>query len=264
MNAAARKIDIEYASPKKLNTISSRTNHCPDCFHIISRGTTRCFHNANSWAVRSSGALVVLDGDNRVIRSYSQGMWELDEQNSLSSEDEEIVLSGNKIDKSSFSQSKSTPGPRSLEMSVLMTPDMSNFSGNVHGGALLKLLDQVAYACATQYSRSYVVTLSVDRVIFREPIHVGELVTFSATVNYTGRTSMEVGVRIVAERIETGERRHTNSCYFTMVSVDESGSPKPICPATPRNEIERERHTAARNRRLTLEAVRNAQSSDLT
>ncbi|MGA9874066.1 MAG: acyl-CoA thioesterase [Rhodococcus sp. (in: high G+C Gram-positive bacteria)] len=142
-------------------------------------------------------------------------------------------------------------------MSVLMTPDMSNFSGNVHGGALLKLLDQVAYACATQYSRSYVVTLSVDRVVFREPIHVGELVTFAAAVNYTGRTSMEIGVRIEAERIETGNRRHTNSCYFTMVSVDEFGKPQPICPVVPRNEIERERHAAARNRRSALESVRN-------
>ena len=73
-------------------------------------------------------------------------------------------------------------------MTVLMTPDMSNFSGNVHGGTILKFLDQVAYACASRYAQTYVVTLSVDRVVFREPVHVGELVTFSASVNYTGRT----------------------------------------------------------------------------
>src|SRR6478609_6328872 len=74
--------------------------------------------------------------------------------------------------------------PRSsLTMSVLMTPDLANFSGNVHGGAILKLLDQ-AYACASGYAQSYVVTLSVDRVLFRDPIHVGELITFSAAVNY--------------------------------------------------------------------------------
>lgn len=72
-------------------------------------------------------------------------------------------------------------------MTVLMTPDMANFSGNVHGGTILKFLDQVAYACASRYAGAYVVTLSVDRVVFREPIHVGELVTFSAPVNYTGR-----------------------------------------------------------------------------
>ncbi|WP_223240038.1 acyl-CoA thioesterase, partial [Acinetobacter baumannii] len=81
-----------------------------------------------------------------------------------------------------------------LTMSVLMTPDMANFSGNVHGGTILKLLDQVAYACASRYSGSYVVTLSVDKVNFKEPIYVGELVTFLASVNHVGRTSMEVGI----------------------------------------------------------------------
>ncbi|EKT76519.1 acyl-CoA thioester hydrolase [Rhodococcus opacus M213] len=78
--------------------------------------------------------------------------------------------------------------PASLTMTVLMTPDMANFSGNVHDGNLLKLLDQVAYSCASRYAGSYVVTLSVDRVLFRDAIYVGELVTFSASVNYTGRT----------------------------------------------------------------------------
>ena len=73
-----------------------------------------------------------------------------------------------------------------LEMTVLMTPDMANFAGNVHGGTILKLLDQVAYACASRYAGRYCVTLSVDQVTFRQPIHVGELVTFLAAVNYTG------------------------------------------------------------------------------
>ena len=80
-----------------------------------------------------------------------------------------------------------------LEMTVLMTPDMANFSGNVHGGTLLKFLDQVAYACASRYAGQYVVTLSVDQVLFRQPIHVGELVTFLAAVNHTGSSSMEIG-----------------------------------------------------------------------
>ena len=83
-----------------------------------------------------------------------------------------------------------------LSMSLLMTPGMANFTGNVHGGTLLKLLDEVAYACASRYSRRYAVTLSVDRVIFREPIRVGELLILSASINYTGRTSMEVGIRV--------------------------------------------------------------------
>jgi acyl-CoA hydrolase len=108
-------------------------------------------------------------------------------------------------------------------MSVLMTPDLANFSGNVHGGALLKLLDQVAYACASRYCGNYVVTLSVDQVVFKQPIRVGELVTFKARVNHVGTSSMEVGIRVEAENIQNGETRHTNSCYFTMVSVDDQG-----------------------------------------
>ena len=89
-----------------------------------------------------------------------------------------------------------------LSMTVLMTPDMANFSGNVHGGTILKLLDQVAYACASRYAGRYVVTLSVDQVMFLQPIHVGELVTFLASVNHTGRTSMEIGVKVVTETSE--------------------------------------------------------------
>ena len=108
-------------------------------------------------------------------------------------------------------------------MTTLMTPDMANFSGKVHGGALLKLLDQVAYACASRYSGAYVVTLSVDQVFFLEPIYVGELVTFKSRVNYVGNSSMEVGIRVEAEDINTREIRHTNSCYFTMVAVNKHG-----------------------------------------
>src|ERR1700744_546198 len=97
-----------------------------------------------------------------------------------------------------------------LEMTVLMTPDMANFTGNVHGGTILKFLDQVAYACSSRYSSRYMVTLSVDQVLFRQPIHVGELVTFLASVNYTGRTSLEVGIKVIAENPLTQETRHTN------------------------------------------------------
>ncbi|OZE32259.1 acyl-CoA thioesterase [Rhodococcus sp. 05-2254-5] len=140
-------------------------------------------------------------------------------------------------------------GQVALSMSVLMTPDMSNFSGNVHGGALLKLLDQVAYACASRYAQTYVVTISVDRVIFREAIHVGELVTFSASVNYTGRTSMEIGIRVDAENIRSGQLRHANSSYFTMVAVDGAGNPAPVPPLHPSGEIAIQRYNSARARR---------------
>ena len=123
-----------------------------------------------------------------------------------------------------------------LTMTVLMTPDMANFSGNVHGGTILKYLDSVAYACASRYSGSYVVTLSVDQVMFLQPIHVGELVTFLASINYTGRTSMEVGIRVVTENIQQRMVRHANSCYFTMVAVDANRKPvavPPLVPSTP-------------------------------
>ncbi|MBX3621881.1 MAG: acyl-CoA thioesterase [Rhizobacter sp.] len=136
-----------------------------------------------------------------------------------------------------------------LTMTVLMTPDMANFSGNVHGGTILKLMDQVAYACASRYSGSYVVTLSVDHVTFREPIHVGELVTFLASVNYTGRTSMEVGIKVMAENIQARSSRHANSCYFTMVAMDAAGQPTPVPVLNPTTDEEVARQNQAMRRR---------------
>jgi acyl-CoA hydrolase len=136
-----------------------------------------------------------------------------------------------------------------LTMTVLMTPDMANFAGNVHGGTILKLLDQVAYACASRYAGRYVVTLSVDQVMFRQPIHVGELVTFLAAVNHTGTSSMEIGVKVLAENIRTQEMRHANSCFFTMVAVDDDRKPVPVPPLRPFTPDERERHAAAEVRK---------------
>ncbi|WP_426126025.1 acyl-CoA thioesterase [Pararhizobium sp. PWRC1-1] len=126
---------------------------------------------------------------------------------------------------------------------------MANFSGKVHGGALLNLLDRVAYSCASRYSQQYAVTLSVDQVVFRQPIHVGELVTFRASINNAGRTSMEVGIRVEAENIRTGERRHTNSCYFTMVAVDADGRPTDVPAYSASTEIRKRRERAAEVRR---------------
>lgn len=138
---------------------------------------------------------------------------------------------------------------RRLEMTVLMTPDMANFSGKVHGGALLNLLDRVAFSCASRFSKQYAVTLSVDQVMFKEPILVGELVTFRASINYAGRTSMEVGIHVEAENIREGTRRHTNSCYFTMVAVDSHGQPVQVPEWQPETEIDKRRHRAAELRR---------------
>lgn len=135
-----------------------------------------------------------------------------------------------------------------LTMTVLMTPDMANFAGNVHGGTILKLLDQAAYACASRYAGTYVVTLSVDQVTFKQPIHVGDLVTFLASVNYVGTTSMEIGIKVLAEDIQRREVRHTNSCFFTMVAMHE-GKPAAVPRLNPQTPDEIRRHRAAQVRR---------------
>jgi len=132
-----------------------------------------------------------------------------------------------------------------LTMTVLMTPDMANFAGNVHGGTILKMLDQAAYACASRYAARYVVTLSVDQVMFLQPIHVGELVSFLASINHTGTSSMEVGIKVVAENIRTQEVRHVNSCFFTMVAVDDDRKPVPVPSLRPFTPEEKRRYDAA-------------------
>ncbi|MFM2086016.1 MAG: hypothetical protein RLZZ237_885 [Pseudomonadota bacterium] len=142
-----------------------------------------------------------------------------------------------------------------LTMTVLMTPDMANFSGNVHGGTILKYLDSVAYACASRYSGSYVVTLSVDQVMFLQPIHVGELVTFLASINYTGTTSMEVGIRVVTENIQQRLVRHANSCYFTMVAVDANRKPVAVPPLVLETPEQQQRFEQAQQRKLSRQKV---------
>ncbi|MCM4169162.1 acyl-CoA thioesterase [Arenibacter sp. H213] len=110
-----------------------------------------------------------------------------------------------------------------VSITQLMLPSHSNFGGKVHGGHILNLMDQIAFACASKHSRTYCVTASVNKVDFLNPIEVGELVTLKASVNYTGRTSMVVGVRVESENIRSGEKKHCNSSYFTMVAKDSEG-----------------------------------------
>jgi acyl-CoA hydrolase len=141
------------------------------------------------------------------------------------------------------------PQHKTLTMTLLMTPDMANFSGHVHGGATLKLLDQVAYACAARYCNHYVVTLSVDQVFFRQPLRVGELVTFLASVNYTGNTSLEIGIRVIAEDIIHKTTRHAMTSYFTMVAVDADGRPVKVPPLEVETPNERRRYESAVLRR---------------
>ena len=115
-----------------------------------------------------------------------------------------------------------------VSITELMLPSHSNFGGKVHGGHILNLMDQIAFACASKHSQSYCVTASVNRVDFLNPIDVGELVTLKASINYTGKTSMVVGVRVESENVTTGEVKHCNSSYFTMVAKGEDGKNKPI------------------------------------
>ncbi|TXE10060.1 acyl-CoA thioesterase [Seonamhaeicola algicola] len=115
------------------------------------------------------------------------------------------------------------PKESQVTITELMLPSHSNFSGKIHGGHILNLMDQIAFACASKHSRHYCVTASVNRVDFLNPIEVGELVTLKASVNYTGRTSMVVGLRVEAENIQTGVVKHCNSSYFTMVAKDDNG-----------------------------------------
>jgi acyl-CoA hydrolase len=124
----------------------------------------------------------------------------------------------------------------------------TNHAGFVHGGTVMKLCDEAAGLAAIRHSRCRVVTGGVDRMTFLEPVELGDLVTFRASVNAVWRTSMEVGVRVEAERPETGERRHTSSAYLTLVAVDEEGRPTPVPPleASGPEEMRREREAQTR------------------
>ena len=135
------------------------------------------------------------------------------------------------------------------ESSEMMMPQHANNLGHVFGGVILSMLDRVAAVAAIRHARQNCVTVSVDRVDFREPIHLGDLVVMRASVNYVGRTSMEVGVRVEAENLATGARRHTNSCYLTFVAIDKNHRPVQIPPVTPETEDEKRRYLAAQERR---------------
>ena len=134
-------------------------------------------------------------------------------------------------------------------MTELMMPNHANIMGNVFGGVILSLVDRVAAVAAIRHARRPCVTVSVDKVDFREPIRIGELVIAHARVNFTGRTSMEVGVKIVAENIITGDRRHTNSCYVTYVALDDKGEPTAVPPIVPQTPDEKRRWDRAARRR---------------
>jgi acyl-CoA hydrolase len=131
----------------------------------------------------------------------------------------------------------------------------ANSAGYVHGGTVMKLCDEVAGLAAVRHSRCRVVTAGVDRMTFQEPIHIGELVTFTASVNAAWHTSMEVGVRVEAELPREGTVRHTNTAYLTMVALDDEGRPTEVPPlvAGSDDEVRREREAQTRRRNRLAE-----------
>lgn len=134
-------------------------------------------------------------------------------------------------------------------MTHLTTPLDVNLFGNVFGGVILAAVDRIAYVCASRHAGRPSVTASFDQVDFRAPIGIGEIVTLMASVNFVGRTSLEIGVRVTAEAVSGGAARHTNSCYVTMVAVDESGRPAPVPKLILESETQYRRYRDALERR---------------
>jgi uncharacterized protein (TIGR00369 family) len=139
----------------------------------------------------------------------------------------------------------------------LMIPSYANFGGKIHGGILLSLMDKVAYACASKHSGNYCVTVSVDKVEFLQPVEVGELVSLFASVNYVGRSSMIVGIRVEAQNVKSGLVKHTNSSYFTMVAKDEDNKPTEVPALILQNEEEVKRFIEAMGLKDIKQAIRD-------
>jgi uncharacterized protein (TIGR00369 family) len=144
-------------------------------------------------------------------------------------------------------------GKRVRESSILtaqvMNPQDANPAGNVHGGVIMKLIDTAAGAAAVKHSRANCVTASIDRLDFHHPVFIGDLVTLRAGITYTGKSSMEVGVRVEAENLLTGKTRHTVSAYMTFVALDTNGRPIAIPPLLLETPEEQRRNREAQARR---------------
>lgn len=143
-------------------------------------------------------------------------------------------------------------------LTELMIPSYANFGGKIHGGILLSLIDKVAYACASRHAGTYCVTVSVDAVDFLEPVEVGDLVSLHASVNYVGRTSLVVGIRVVAENVRNRSIRHTNTSYVTMVAKDDANKPTVVPELVLENEEDARRFLEAIKRRELKEKYRDA------
>lgn len=143
-----------------------------------------------------------------------------------------------------------------ISLSQLMQPEHANNLGNVHGGWIMKLVDECGALACMRHAQQRVVTVAVDQMVFREPILIGNLVTLTAEVSFVGRTSMEAQVQVVAENPITGERTHTNTAYLVYVALDENGQPAAVPPLIPETEEQRLRMEEGRER----QAYRLAQS----
>ena len=150
-----------------------------------------------------------------------------------------------------------------VEIAQLMFPVDANPSGNVYGGTIMKLIDTAAGIVAQRHCRTNVVTASMDRLDFHQPVFVGELVILRASVNYVGHTSLEIGVRVEAENLTTGEIRHTNSAYLTMVSLDKDRKPAPVPRIVPHTEDEKRRYEEGRIRAQHRKELRKRRLGDV-
>ena len=148
-----------------------------------------------------------------------------------------------------------------VEMVEIVFPNDANPLGNVFGGRVMQLIDVVGSISAMRHARNTVVTASMDQLDFKNAVRVGEVLILNASVNYVATTSMEVGVKVIAENPLTGERRHTSSAYLTYVSIDVSGNPVPVPPIVPETEAEKRRYAEAqirRKHRLAIRAMKKA------
>ena len=135
-----------------------------------------------------------------------------------------------------------------MTIAQLMQPEHSNLQGNVHGGWIMKLVDEVGALACMRHAGQRVVTVAIDQMLFRQPIRIGDLVILDAELTYAGHTAMEVEVRVVAENPRTGQRTHTNTAYLVYVALDENGKPTPVPPLLVENPADRARMEAAKER----------------
>ncbi|GAB4495953.1 MAG: acyl-CoA thioesterase [Anaerolineales bacterium] len=145
--------------------------------------------------------------------------------------------------------SPKTPSASRVTLAQLMQPEHANNLGNVHGGWIMKLMDEAAALACMRHAQQRVVTVAVDQVTFRQPIRIGDLVTFTAEVSYVGRTSLEAEVHVEAENPVTGQRTFTNDAYLVFVALDEAGNPISVPPLQAENEAQQRRMEQAERRR---------------